>query len=225
MPSPGFRVITSIVRPSRTLVESFADIPVANIGDNMGRLSCLSADIRPYGKKQILGTAITVRGPVGDNLMFHEALDIAEPGDVIVVDGQGDMNHALCGEIMMRYAITRGIAGFVLDGCVRDVEGLAALDFSVYARGVTPKGPYKSGPGEVNVPVVCGGQAVLPGDIVVGDADGIVIIRPGDAEWVLAKAREHNAMEVKVFKDIAARTLNRAWVKKTIEEKGGEIIV
>ena len=223
MPNPGFRVITAIARPQRALVDAFTDIPVANIGDNMGRLSCISAAIRPHGKLRMLGTAITVRGPVGDNLMFHKALDIAEPGDIIVVDGQGDMNHALCGEIMMRYAVSRGIAGFLLDGCVRDVEGLAQLDFPVYARGVTPKGPYKSGPGEVNVPVVCGGQAVLPGDIISADADGIVVIRPEDAEWVLTKAREHNAMEVQTFKDIAAHTLNRAWVQKTLDEKGCEI--
>ena len=223
MPSPGFRVITTVARPPRALVDAFADIPVANIGDNMGRLSCISASIRPYGKLRMLGTAITVRSPVGDNLMFHKALDLAEPGDVIVVDGQGDMNHALCGEIMMRYAITRGIAGFLLDGCIRDIEGLAHLDFPVYARGVTPKGPYKSGPGEVNVPVVCGGQAILPGDIIAADADGIVVIRPEDAVWVLSKAKEHNEMEAKTFKDIASNSLNSAWVQKTLIEKGCEI--
>lgn len=223
MPNPGFRVITTIVRPPRSLVEAFADIPVANIGDNMSRLSCLSAAIRPYGKLRMLGTAFTVKAPVADNLMFHKALDIAEPGDVIVVDGQGDLNHALCGEIMMRYAITRGIAGFLIDGCVRDVEGLANLDFPVYARGVTPKGPYKNGPGEVNVPVVCGGQAILPGDIIAADADGIVVIRPEDAEWVLAKAKEHNAMEAKTFKSIEARTFDRSWVQKALADKGCEI--
>ena len=224
MPNPGFRVITKIARPARALVDAFADIPVANIGDNMGRLSCVSAAIRPYGKLRMLGTALTVRGPVGDNLMFHKALDIAEPGEIIVVDGQGDMNHALCGEIMMRYAISRGVSGFLIDGCIRDVEGLATLDFPVYARGVTPKGPYKSGPGEVNVPVVCGGQAVLPGDIIAADADGVVVIRPADAEWVLAKAIEHNAMEVRVFRDIAAHTLDRGWVNRTLTDKGCEIL-
>jgi RraA family protein len=223
MPNPGFRVISEIPRPPRALVEAFADIPVANIGDNMSRLSCLSAAIRPYGKTRMIGTAFTVKAPVADNLMFHKALDIAQPGDVIVVDGQGDLNHALCGEIMMRYAITRRIAGFIIDGCIRDVEGLAALDFPVYARGVTPKGPYKNGPGEVNVPVVCGGQAVLPGDIIVADADGIVVIRPGDAEWVLAKAKEHNAMEAKTFQHIAAGTFDRSWVNKTLTDKGCEI--
>lgn len=223
MPNPGFRVITGVARPDRALIDAFIDIPVANIGDNMGRLSCINASIRAYGKPRMVGPALTVRGPVGDNLMFHKALDIAEPGDVIVVDGQGDMNHALCGEIMMRYAISRKIAGFVIDGCIRDVEGLAELGFPVYARGVTPKGPYKSGPGEVNVPVVCGGQAVLPGDIIAADGDGIVVIRPEDAQWVLAKAKEHNAMEARVFKEIAAGTMSRAWVEKTLDEKGCEI--
>jgi len=223
MPNPGFRMNASIARPPRELVESFAGIPVANIGDNMSRLSCVSAAIKPYGKTRMLGTAVTVRVPVADNLMFHAALDIAEPGDIIVVDGQGDMNHALCGEIMMRYAMTRGIAGFLIDGCIRDVEGLAALDFPVYARGVTPKGPYKNGPGEVNVPVVCGGQAVLPGDIIAADADGIVVIRPADAEWALAKAKEHNAMETRTFEQIASRSLDRSWVRKALGDKGCEI--
>jgi regulator of RNase E activity RraA len=93
MPNPGFRVISTFTRPSRALVDAFADIPVANIGDNMSRLSCISAAIRPYGKLRMLGTALTVRVPVADNLMFHKALDIAEAGDIIVVDGQGDMKR------------------------------------------------------------------------------------------------------------------------------------
>jgi regulator of RNase E activity RraA len=124
---------------------------------------------------------------------------------------------------MMRYAITRGIAGFLIDGCIRDVEGLATLDFPVYARGVTPKGPYKNGPGEVNVPAVCGGQVVMPGDIIAADADGIVVIRPEDAEWVLEKAKAHNAMEANTFKNIAARTIDRTWVQKALSDKGCDI--
>jgi len=222
MPNPGFRIFTQIKRPSPSLIVAFEGIPVANISDNMGRLASMSAVIKPYGRPRLLGVAITVKAPVGDNLMFHRAIDLAEPGDVIVVDGQGDMNHSLCGEIMMRYAKKKGIAGFVIDGCIRDVEGLRELDFPVYARGVTPKGPYKNGPGEINVPVVCGGQAVLPGDILVGDGDGIVVIRPEDAEWVLTKAREHNAMEGRTFKAIENGTLDRTWVVKALTEKGCE---
>ncbi|MCX7787418.1 MAG: RraA family protein [Spirochaetes bacterium] len=223
MPNPGFRIFTQIRRPATSLVAAFEGIPVANISDNMGRLASMSAAIKPYGRPRLLGVAITVKAPVGDNLMFHRAIDLAEAGDVIVVDGQGDMNHSLCGEIMMRYAKRKGISGFVIDGCIRDVEGLRELDFPVYARGVTPKGPYKNGPGEINVPVVCGGQAVLPGDILVGDGDGIVVIRPEDAEWVLAKAREHNAMEMRTFQAIEGGTLDRSWVVKTLTEKGCEV--
>jgi RraA family protein len=223
MPNPGFRVITKIKRAPKSLIKKFEGVPVANIGDNMSRLSCMSACIKPYGKPRILGSALTVKVPVGDNLMFHRALDIAEPGDVIVVDGQGDENHALCGEIMMTFALKKGIAGFVIDGCVRDVEGLRELGFAVYARGITPKGPYKNGPGEINVPVVCGGQAVLPGDIIAGDGDGIVVIRPADAEHVLGKAREHNAMEVRTFEAIGAGTVDRTWVEKSLKEKGCDL--
>jgi RraA family protein len=223
MPNPGFRVITNIRRAPKSLIEQFDGIPVANIGDNMSRLSCLSASLKPFGRPRLLGSAFTVKVPVGDNLMFHRALDIAEAGDVIVVDGQGDTNHALCGEIMMSFALKKGIAGFLIDGCIRDVEGLRELGFAVYARGVTPKGPYKNGPGEINVPVVCGGQAVLPGDILVGDGDGVVVIRPEDAEYVLGKAQEHNAMEAGTFKAIAAGTVNRSWVEKSLKEKGCDL--
>lgn len=222
MPNPGFRIMTGIKKPPKSLVSAFEGIPVANISDNMSRLASMSAVIKPFGRPRLLGIALTVKAPVGDNLMFHKAIDIAEEGDVIVVDGQGDMNHSLCGEIMMRFAKKKGIAGFVIDGCIRDVEGLRELDFPVYARGVTPKGPYKNGPGEINVPVVCGGQAVLPGDILVGDWDGIVVIRAEDAEYVLGKAKDHNAMEQRTFQAIEAGTVDRTWVEKTLREKGCE---
>ena len=133
------------------------------------------------------------------SLMFHQALDMAQPGDIIVVDGSGDMNRALAGEIMMRFASLKGIAGIVVDGCLRDLDGIRNLSMPVYAKGVTPQGPYKAGPGEINVPVVCGGQVVLPGDILVGDADGIVVIRQQDALDVLAAAVKKKASEDKTF--------------------------
>jgi len=150
----GFRIYTKIERPSRELVEGFKDIPVANIADNMGRISCVDSYIKPFNHVGLLGTAFTVKAPLGDNLMFHKAIDMAQPGDIIVVDGEADMNHSLCGEIMFRYAMSRGIAGFLIDGCIRDAASLKDLDFSVYARGVNPKGPYKNGPGEINIPKI-----------------------------------------------------------------------
>ncbi|SET16719.1 RraA famliy [Natronincola peptidivorans] len=224
MSNVGFRIYTKINRPSRELVEAFADIPVANIADNMGRITCVDSYIKPYNEAKLLGTALTVRAPLGDNLMFHKAIDMAEPGDIIVVDGESNMNHALCGEIMMRLAMKKGIAGFLIDGCIRDVDALKDLDFAVYARGSNPKGPYKNGPGEINVPVSCGGQAVLPGDIIVGDSDGVVVIRPEDAEDLVAKGTKHNQNEVKVFEEIENGTIDRSWVDESLKAKGCEII-
>jgi RraA family protein len=211
-------------RTKKEYVEAFRGIPVANIADNMGRISCIDTGIMPYTKIPLLGVAITVKVAPNDNLVFHKALDIAEPGDVIVVDGEGSMAHSVCGDIMYSYAKKRGIAGFVVDGCVRDIDSLQSLQFPVYARGVQPKGPYKNGPGEVNVPIDCGGVVVNPGDIVYGDSDGVVVIREADAPELIELARKHVASEEAIFKGINEGTLNRDWVESTLVANGGEII-
>lgn len=224
MASVGCRIFTEVKRAEIAKVEQFRDLPVANICDNMGRIYSIHKDIRPYNSVPLLGSAITVKAPAGDNLMFHKAIAMAKPGDVIVVDGEAGVDHALCGEIMFREAIKRGIVGFLIDGCIRDVESLGRLPLSVYARGVQPKGPYKNGPGEVNVPVSIGGIAVLPGDIIVGDADGVVVIRPEDADEVYKKAKAHSDMEADKFAQIEAGTLNKSWVDKTLEQIGCNII-
>lgn len=224
MPNVGFRVFAAIDRPDRELIEKFRDVPVANICDNMGRIYGLDARVRPYNKVRLLGPAFTVKVPLGDNLMFHKALDMAQPGDIVAVDGEGCMDHSLCGEIMMRTAIKRGIAGFLIGGCIRDVESLVDMPLAVYALGVQPKGPYKNGPGEINVPISIGGQAILPGDLLVGDSDGVVVIRKADAPDVLAKALKHNAMEIGKFRKIEEGTLDKSWVDETLAKKGCELV-
>jgi len=220
----GFRVYTKVRRPDKELINAFKDLPTANISDNMGRFTCVDTAIKPYTSVPLLGSAVTVKTAPGDNLMLHKALDIALPGDVIMVDGEGCMNHSICGEIMYRYAQSRGIVGFVIDGCLRDVEALERLGFPVYARGVQPKGPYKNGPGEVNVPVSVGGIVVNPGDIIVGDTDGVVVIKEKDAPIVIEMAKKMNDNEQIVFKNIADGTFNRDWINATISANGGEII-
>ncbi|EML9472776.1 TPA: RraA family protein, partial [Klebsiella quasipneumoniae subsp. quasipneumoniae] len=177
MSIPGCRIVTDFERPSRELVEAFRDLPVANIDDCMNRLAAVDPAIRPVNKAPLLGTAFTVKVPEGDNLMFHKAMDLAREGDVIVIDAGGDTRRAIFGELMLNYCHKRGIAGVIVDGSIRDVDAISQMDIPVYAKGVTPNGPYKNGPGEINVPVVFGGQVVRPGDIVVGDADGIIIVR------------------------------------------------
>ena len=203
----GNRIFTEVKRPSRELVEKFRGLPSSNINDEMNRLFCMHDYMKllnPGTAVQLLGTAITVKAPIGDNLFFHEALDLAQPGDIIVVDGGSGCNRSLAGEIMMRFAQLKGIAGFVVDGCLRDLDGAETLTMPVYAKGVTPQGPFKFGPGEVNTPIACGGQVVFPGDILVGDKDGIVVIHRQDAEEVAKVAQEKKAKEDKIFETMKA---------------------
>lgn len=216
----GFRIFTKYDKPDKELVEKFKNIPVANISDTMGRIYCIDHAIRPFNKVNLLGVALTVKVPLGDNLMFHKAIEMAMPGDIIVVDGEGCMDHSLCGEILYRTAMKKGIAGFLIDGVIRDVESLETLDFSVYAKGVQPKGPYKNGPGEINVPIAIGGQVIMPGDIIIGDQDGVIAIRPHEAESILKLALAHNEMEVVKFKKIKEGKLNKSWVDETLKAKG-----
>ena len=198
----GNRIFTKVERPDPALLEAFRGLPSSNINDEINRLFCMHDYIRllnPAKARPLLGTAITVKAPIGDNLFFHQALDMAEPGDIIVVDGGSGCNRSLAGEIMLRFACKKGLAGIVVDGCLRDWDGIETLDMPIYAKGVTPQGPFKFGPGEVNVPIACGGQVVFPGDILVGDKDGIVVIRRQDAPVVAEAAQKKKAGEDKTF--------------------------
>ncbi len=224
MSNIGFRIYTEIERPPQELIEEFGKLPVANIGDSMGRTACIDSRIKPFNEVPLIGTAFTVLAPQGDNLMFHKAIDLAQPGDVVVVAGEGDMTRALCGDRMMRYAKFRGIAGFLIDGCVRDIDALKTMGFAVFARGANPNGPYKNGPGEINVPVCIGGQVVCPGDIVVGNSDGVVVIKAADARSLLEKAKKLNEKERSQEKKIENGNWDRSWIDKELNEKGCEII-
>lgn len=225
MSNVGFRIYTKINRPCRQLVETFKGLPVANIADEMNRLNCVDARIKPLNHIPLLGTAFTVKARAGDNLMFHKALDLAQPGDIIVVDGRGDLTNSLTGEIMMRQALKKGLAGIVVDGAVRDADALRKMDIAIYAAGITPQGPYKEGPGEINTPVCCGGVTVYPGDILVGDGDGIVVISPKDAELIAQKATAKSQKEQATFAAIEAGTLDRSmYSDEAFIKRGCEII-
>lgn len=197
-----------------------AAVPTANVADVMGRFGALRG-LRRIGRGPYLaGTALTVRTRPSDNLMVHKALDLAAPGDVLVVDACGGGDHAIVGGLMCRYALRRGVAGIVVDGMVRDAEDLDTLGLAVYARGVAPNGPYKDGPGEINVPVSCGGTAVLPGDLVLGDADGVVVVPRASAETVWADAAALRENEERVQDAIEARTWDRTWIDRRLTENG-----
>jgi RraA family protein len=216
----GFQIHKAPARPVPELVEQFRDVVTAHLSDNMSRM-CGTVGLRRYNPRgKLVGTALTVRTRLGDNLMIHKALNHAEPGDVLVVDGGGDISQALVGELMMLYARTRGVVGFVIDGAIRDVAAFANSDFPCYARGETHKGPYKEGPGEIHVPVTIGGLVIHPGDIVVGDEDGVVALLPAIAPEVLAAARKQAEREEKAKADIAARRYDRSWVDAALTAKG-----
>lgn len=203
--SVGFCVYPMKERVSADLIKEYENIPTSHISDSMNRLNGSTAQLTPYHKgRKLVGTAITVKTRPGDNLMIHKAIHIAQPGDVIVVDGGGNMTQALFGEIMMYTCKSKKIAGIIIDGCIRDVDAFRKDDFPIYAKGVTHKGPYKTGPGEVNVTVSVAGLIVNPGDLIVGDDDGIVSVSIQDAARTLEKAKEKIATEEKKIQSILA---------------------
>ncbi len=224
MKNTGLRIHTQINRAPADCVSAFAGIPVANIGDNMNRRACMHARIRPMNSSPLLGSAITVKTSPGDNLMVYAAIEMAQPGDVLVVDAQGELSNAIIGELMLTWAQKKGLAGVVIDGAIRDAAAIKELSMPVYAAGVTPNGPFKNGPGEVNVPVSCGGVLVNPGDIVVGDGDGLVVIDPSDAEDILEKSRATVTKEAGIMTAIGNDAWDTSWVAKTLKDKGCEFI-
>lgn len=175
--------------PDAALLKRLQTLPAANIGDVQSRLGMMDAGIGPsWTGARIVGPALTVLTAAGDNQIIHAALDAALPGEVIVINGLGDMTRALIGELIGEKAHALGIAGFVIDGCVRDADNLAEIPMPTFARGFTPAGPYKNGPGYIGRPVAMGGMVVETGDVIVGDADGVVIIRRQDLESVITAA-------------------------------------
>ncbi|KMO14484.1 RraA family protein [Methylobacterium indicum] len=220
----GFRIRKRRRAVGEDLVAQFRALPVANISDSMARMSAAGSRLRPMHRSGVMaGPALTVRTRPGDNLMIHAALDLAAPGDIVVVDGGGDLTNALIGELMVAYARTRGIGGFVLNGAIRDVAWIAERDFPVYAAGVTHRGPYKDGPGEINVPVAIDGMVIEPGDLVIGDADGLVCVPFDEAEAVYRAAQEKHRAEEEMMRAIEERRYDRAWVGTALTRLGCEV--
>lgn len=220
----GFQILKRTRKVDGRIVAAFRGLPVANASDSMSRLTAGGPRLRPMHKgAPMAGPALTVKSRPGDNLMLHKALDLAEPGDVIVCDGGGDLTNALIGELMISHAIKRGIGGIVVDGAVRDSGWIRAHDFPVYAAGVTHRGPYKDGPGEINVPVAIDGMVIAPGDLITGDEDGFLCVPYAQAEAVLAATIAKRAAEVKQMAAIEAGTSDRGWVDATLSRLGCRI--
>lgn len=217
----GFRVLKRNKVASKALVEAFAKLPVANVSDSMGRMTAGGPNLRRMNASGgMSGVAVTVKSRPGDNLMLHWAIDISGPGDVIVVDAGGDLTNAIFGEMMLAYAIKRGVAGLVINGAIRDADEIREVNHPVYAAGVTHRGPYKDGPGEINVPISICGMVVNPGDIIIGDGDGVLCVPQEEAAGVLELAKAKQAAEAKQMQAIAEGKNDRSWVKQTLDERG-----
>lgn len=191
----GFRIGPFTEDLDTALVARFAAIPVAVISDAMWRLSAGGARLRPLGKAAFCGPALTVRTAPGDNLMVHKALDLARAGDVLVIDAGGDLTNAIMGERMLAIAEAKGVVAIVINGAIRDLPALRASSVSVFAAGVTHRGPYKNGPGEVNFPIALDGMVVHAGDLVAGDDDGLVCVPHADLIEVCIEAERRAEME------------------------------
>lgn len=200
---------------SPELVEAFKSAATAIISDNLSRLPGGNG-LRPFHKTNgvMVGTAITVRTRPGDNLALHEALEHVRPGDVLIVDGGGDESRALIGEIMVNIAVHKKLAGIVIDGAIRDVAAIAQMDMPCFARSANHRGPYKDGPGEINVPISVGGMVVEPGDVVVGDEDGVVAFPQSMAVSILEAVRAQEEREAEIIKSIHEGRYAGAYGKK-----------
>lgn len=201
---PGFVIVKRIERADPSIVERFQGLASANISDVQGKQNTFDARIKPIyaAMAPLCGTAFTVKARPGDNLLATKAIHLAKPGDVIVISGGFDMNLSVWGGVMSAMARAKGIAGVVTDGIVRDVAETRASGLPVFAIGLTPVGPTKESAGQINLPISCGGVVVNPGDIIVGDEDGVVV-RKGEAGEVLDRTHDRMEVERQWFEQIA----------------------
>ena len=217
----GLQILKRTRQVPDHFIQAFRGLPVANVSDCMARMTAAGPRLRPMHKKgYLIGSALTVKCRPGDNLMIHKALTMAQKGDVIVVDAGGDLTNALFGEIMTATAVAIGVAGIVLNGAVRDAEEIGQGEFPLYAAGVTHRGPYKDGPGEINVPIAIDGMVIQPGDLMLGDADGLLCVPYDSLQSVLEATLQKMDPEKKMLADIAAGKLDTAWIDATLRRIG-----
>jgi len=224
----GKRIYLKRNMPDHDVMMQFKNIPASNTADCMGRSCAMNPRIHLVSSpkdQMMVGPAFTVKCRAGDNLALHAALNLCNEGDVLVVSNEEDNTRALMGEVMMAYLyLQKKVAGIVLDGPIRDIDEIGKWDFPVYATGTTPGGPYKEGPGEVNVPIACGGISVEPGDIILADPDGVIVIPRNDAATILEDAKKFQAADEGKLEKTRQGTINRSWVDKALADKDFEFI-
>jgi 4-hydroxy-4-methyl-2-oxoglutarate aldolase len=207
---PGFRVREPWKRPDAALLEAFGAASPAQIADCMSRLGAMDAGIRPiWPSPRVIGAALTVWCHSADNLMLHKALSLAVPGDIAVVNTQGNLTNSGFGELLATSAVKAGVRAVIVDGTVRDAEALRAMGLPVYARGLSPNGCNKDGAGEVGAIIACGGVAVRPGDVIIADCDGVTVVPLEDAAHVARLAGDQIKREHIRLEEIEAGVLTR----------------
>ena len=217
----GFRIEQNIERASKEQMEALKPFACAQLSDGLNKFYTMDSGImQMFPADKFIGTAITVKTRSADNLMLHKAISLIKPGDVLVIDTQGCVNYSLMGELMVSSMEKLGLVGIVADGCIRDIEDLEKIGLPVFARGTTPAVGDKDGPGEINVPICCGGVVVMPGDVIVADSDGIVVIPKADLDVVAKKAEKKAFYESKRREAIARGELIKADVDELLAKKG-----
>jgi regulator of RNase E activity RraA len=212
MTNTGARRNPSAPQAEPAILETLRSIAVALLSDNLHR-AIGSAGVLPYHRPRAMaGTAVTVRTRGGDNLAILRAFEYCRPGDVMVVDCGGEIANAVVGGILTFYGATMGLSGMVIDGAIRDVAEVRERDFPVYARAVTHRGPYKDGPGEINVPVCIGGMVVNPGDIVVGDQDGLLAFAQDEAATLIERAQAQARKEADTMQAMREGRWDRTFI-------------
>jgi regulator of RNase E activity RraA len=219
MPDPSIRHNAVPPIAPAPLLDAFRTIVTPHLSDNQDRMAGITALQRYHRGRKLVGTAFTVKTRPGDNLPIYHAMPLLQPGHVLVIDGGGDMSNALVGELILTYLMQRGCVGLVVDGVVRDMAAFREADFPCYARGVSHRGPYKNGPGALNVPVAIAGQVVSPGDIVVGDEDGLVTFPQSDAERLLEAARRSAAKEDAIRAEILTGRVRQSWLEPFLQQQ------